>query len=168
VAWIFHAFYHNILGEEEMKVALVGRHKLLDLQVEALKEAGFEIAEQIINLPNDPKELRAFAEELRKRVDGIVTVALPPQILAVLQDAGFRDRIYVFAMNSKTVATEEEAKKWVEEAPDRRTYLPGRPGEPVRVLEFVGLDRVKITIETNRVWSVEEYEARKKASTVKV
>jgi len=38
-----------------MKVALVGRHKLLDLQAVALKEAGFEIAEQIINLPNDPR-----------------------------------------------------------------------------------------------------------------
>jgi hypothetical protein len=148
-----------------MKVALVGRHKLLDLQAVALKEAGFEIAEQIINLPNDPKELRAFVEELRKRVDAIVTVALPPQILAVLQDAGFKDRIYVFAMNSKTVATEEEAKKWVEEAPDRRTYLPGRPGEPVRILEFVGLDRVRITIETNRIWSV-EYEAKKKATAI--
>jgi hypothetical protein len=150
----------------EVKVALVGRHKLLDLQAVALKEAGFEIAEQIINLPNDPKELRTFAEELRKRVDAIVTVALPPQILAVLQDAGFKDRIYVFAMSSKTVATEEEAKKWVEEAPDRRTYLPGRPGEPIRVLEFVGLDKVRISIETSRVWSVDEYETRKKATAI--
>lgn len=151
-----------------MKVALVGRHKLLELQEVALKEAGFEIAEQVINLPNDPKELRAFAEELRKRVDAIVTVALPPQILAVLQDAGFRDRIYVFTMSSKTMATEEEAKKWVEQAPDRRTYLPGRPGEPIRVLEFLGLDRVRISIETNRIWSVEEHEGRKKASAVRV
>jgi hypothetical protein len=66
------------------------------------------------------------------------------------------------------VATEEEAKKWVEQAPDRRTYLPGRPGEPIRVLEFLGLDKVRITIETSRVWSVEEYEAKKKASAVKV
>jgi len=149
-----------------MKAALVGRHKLLDLQSVALKEAGIEIAEQIINLPNDPKELRAFAEELRKRVDAIVTVALPPQILAVLQDAGFRDRIYVFTMNSKTVANEEEAKKWIEQAPDRRTYLPGKPGEPIRILEFVGLDKVRISIETSRVWSVEEYETRKKATAI--
>jgi len=149
-----------------MKAALVGRHKLLDLQSVALKEAGIEIAEQIINLPNDPKELRAFAEELRKRVDAIVTVALPPQILAVLQDAGFRDRIYVFTMNSKTVANEEEAKKWVEQAPDRRTYLPGKPGEPIRILEFVGLDKVRISIETSRVWSIEEYETRKKATAI--
>jgi len=86
--------------------------------------------------------------------------------LAVLQDAGFRDRIYVFTMNSKTVANEEEAKKWVEQAPDRRTYLPGKPGEPIRILEFVGLDKVRISIETSRVWSIEEYETRKKATAI--
>jgi hypothetical protein len=131
-----------------MKAVYVGRHQLLPLQEKALRELGMTIVRRIENLPTEPSALSALLSELQASVEAIVTVALPPLLLAQLS----RFPLYVFEMKSTTFQTQEEAEKWVAEAPERRTYLPGRPGEPVRGLEFVGVNRVKVVVESERVW----------------
>jgi len=138
-----------------LKAAFVGRHRLLPLQEEALKELGVEILEKIENLPSDISQLRTFVKELKQKVNAIVTVALPPHMLAEIRNAGFE--VFRLGMNSSIASTEDEAKKWVAEAPDRRTYLLGRPGEPVRLLEFSNVSRIKrIAIKERTVWTSNE------------
>jgi len=132
------------------KAVLVGRHKLLPLQEKALNDLGIQIVRQIENLPTEQNQLRGLIEKLKgEGVEAVVTVALPPQLLASLS-ASFN--LYVFEMKSHTVQSVEEAERWVSEAPEKRTYLPGRPGEPVRCLEFVGVNSVRVVIESKRVW----------------
>jgi len=133
-----------------MKVVYVGRHKLLPLQARALGELGLEIIKQVENLPTDPKELQSLLQSLKAEgIEAIVTIALPPHLLAQLSQAF---KTYVFEMKSSTVKTVEEAEKFVAEKPECRTYLPGRPGEPIRVLEFSAVNEVKVVIESRRVW----------------
>jgi hypothetical protein len=133
-----------------MKVVYVGRHKLLPLQARALQELGLEITKQIENLPTEPKELQSLLQSLKAEgVEAVVTIALPPHLLAQLSQAF---KVYVFEMKSSTISSVAEAEKFVNEAPERRTYLPGRPGEPVRVLEFTAVNEVKVIIESKRVW----------------
>jgi hypothetical protein len=132
-----------------MKAVYVGRHQLLPLQEKALRELGMTIVRRIENLPTEPTALSALLSELQAAgIEAVVTVALPPHLLAQLS----RFPLYVFEMKSTTFQTQEEAEKWVAEAPEKRTYLPGRPGEPVRGLEFVGVNRVKVVVESTRVW----------------
>jgi hypothetical protein len=78
-----------------------------------------------------------------------VTVALPPHLLAQLSS---KFPLYVFEMKSVTFQTREEAERWTAENPEARTYLPGRPGEPTRGLEFAGVNKVKVVVESERVW----------------
>ena len=133
-----------------MKAALVGRHRLLRLQEKALNDLGIQIVRQIENLPTEQNQLRELIEKLKgEGIEAVVTVALPPQLLASLS-ASFN--LYVFEMKSHTVPTTAEAERWVSEDPERRTYLPGRPGEPVRCLEFVSVNSVRVVIESKRVW----------------
>jgi len=133
-----------------MKVVYVGRHKLLPLQARALGELGLEVVKTIENLPTDPQQLNALLNELKSQgVEAVVTIALPPHLLAALSS---KFKVYVFEMKSSTVPTVAEAEKFVNEAPERRTYLPGRPSEPVRVLEFTAVNEVKVIIESKRVW----------------
>jgi len=133
-----------------MKAALVGRHRLLRLQEKALNDLGIQIVRQIENLPTEQQQLKALIEQLKgEGIEAVVTVALPPQLLASLS-ASFN--LYVFEMKSHTVPTTAEAERWVSEDPERRTYLPGRPGEPVRCLEFVSVNSVRVVIESKRVW----------------
>jgi hypothetical protein len=132
------------------KVAYVGRHELLSAQIRALEELELEIAKRIENLPTDPQQLNTLMSELAQQgIQAIVTVALPPNLLATLSS---KFKVYVFEMKSSTVKTIEEAEKFVNERPEFRTYLPGRPNEPIRVLEFIGVNEIKITIESKRVW----------------
>jgi hypothetical protein len=133
-----------------MKVVYVGRHKLLPAQARALQELGLEITKQIENLPTEPKELQSLLQSLKAEgVEAVVTIALPPHLLASLSSAF---KTYVFEMKSSTVSSVAEAEKFVAENPSARTYLPGRPNEPVRVLEFVAINEVKVVIESRRVW----------------
>ena len=132
------------------KTVYVGRHKLLPLQARALEELGLEIVKVVENLPTEPSALNALLNELvQQGVQAVVTVALPPHLLASLSS---KFKVYVFEMKSSIVPTVAEAEKYVAEAPEKRTYLPGRPSEPVRVLEFTAINEVKVVIESKRVW----------------
>jgi hypothetical protein len=146
----FFAFRGETMSKTKTKTVYVGRHKLLPLQARALEELGLEITKQIENLPTEPKELQSLLQSLKAEgVEAVVTIALPPHLLASLSSAF---KTYVFEMKSSTVSSVAEAEKFVNEAPERRTYLPGRPNEPVRVLEFVAINEVKVVIESKRVW----------------
>jgi hypothetical protein len=133
-----------------VRVVYVGRHKLLPAQLKALEELQLQIAKQIENLPTEPQALQQLIQQLKAEgIQAVVTVALPPHLLASLSSAF---KTYVFEMKSSTVPTVQEAEKFVAENPSARTYLPGRPNEPVRVLEFVAINEVKVVIESRRVW----------------
>ena len=123
-----------------MKAVLVIRHKLLPSQEEAIKKAGLEIIEQIQQIPEKPEEFQKFVQELKaKGIEAVLTIALPPHLLAQLQRFF---KILVFKMEAiKTVESEEEAKKLVEEKPTHRVALQGALGEKktFRVLEFKGI-----------------------------
>ena len=133
-----------------MKAVYVGRHALLPAQERGVRELRLEIVEKIENLPDGP-ELNNLINNLRnKGIQAVITVALPPHLLATLSKAF---RVFVFEMKSSTVPAITEAEKWVAENPEKRTYLPGRPGEPTRVMEFVGINEVKVIIESKRAWT---------------
>ena len=135
---------------EKKKVVYIGRHRLLTAQERALEELRLQIVKTVENLPTEPKELSALIQSLKSEgVEAVVTVALPPQLLAALSQ---NFKVYVFEMKSSTVPSIAEAERFVAENPDTRTYLPGRPGEPVRVLEFTAINEVKVVIEARRVW----------------
>ena len=148
--WIHNSTFFFAFGVGRMKVVYVGRHKLLPAQARALGELGLEIVKTIENLPTEPQPLNQLLQQLRAEgIQAVVTVALPPHLLAALSQVF---RVYVFEMKSSTVQNITEAEKFVAENPATRTYLPGRPGEPVRVLEFVAVNEVKVTIQSKRVW----------------
>ena len=132
-----------------MKAVLVIRHKLLPSQEEAIKKAGLEIIEQIQQIPEKPEEFQKFVQELKARgIEAVLTVALPPHLLMAIQQAGFKRLI--FKMEAiKTTESEEEAKKLVAEAHEKRVALPGALGEKktYRILEFKGIYEVKIVVE---------------------
>jgi len=134
-----------------MKAVYVGRHNLLPLQQEGIRELGLELVKQIENLPTEPKEINQVIQQLKAEdIQAVVTVALPPHLLASLSQ---NFKVFVFEMKSSTVPSTADAEKWIAENPSRRTYLPGRPGEPTRVLEFIGINEVKVVIESKRVWT---------------
>jgi predicted Fe-Mo cluster-binding NifX family protein len=135
---------------EKMRVAYVGRHKLLPAQTQALCELSLEITKVVENLPTESQQLNALLNELKSQgIEAVVTIALPPHLLAALSS---KFKVYVFEMKSSTVSSIVEAERFVAEAPEKRTYLPGRPGEPVRILEFTAVNEVKVVIESKRVW----------------
>jgi hypothetical protein len=116
-----------------------------------LEELGMEIVRKIESLPTEPSALNALLNELQAAgVEAIVTVALPPHLLAQLSS---RFPLYIFEMRSVLFQTREEAERWVAEEPEKRTYLLGRSSnEPVRGLEFLRVNRVKIVVESEPVW----------------
>jgi predicted Fe-Mo cluster-binding NifX family protein len=133
-----------------MKAVYVGRHVLLPAQERGVRELGLEIIRKVENLP-EGQELTKLINDLKNEgVEAVITVALPPHLLATLSKAF---RVFVFEMKSSTVPAITEAEKWVAENPEKRTYLPGRPGEPTRVMEFVGINEVKVIIESKRAWT---------------
>jgi hypothetical protein len=133
-----------------MKAVYVGRHALLPAQEQGVREIGLEIVRRIENLP-DGAELNKLINDLKSEgIQAVITVALPPHLLATLSRAF---RVFIFEMKSSTVPTITDAEKWVAENPAKRTYLPGRPGEPTRVMEFVGINETKVVIESKRVWT---------------
>jgi len=128
----------------------VGRHALLPSQERGVRELKIEIIRKVENLP-EGQELTKLINDLKNEgVEAVITIALPPHLLASLSKAF---RVFVFQMKSSTVPTIADAEKWVRENPAKRTYLPGRPGEPVRIMEFIGIDEVKVIIESKRVWT---------------
>jgi len=123
-----------------IKAIYVGRHRLLPAQEVALKQLNVEIVQQVENLPTDVQQLRQLLRELRSQADAVITIALPINLLLEIKNAGFR--IFVFRMSSSTVSNVAEAEAWVAQNPGRRTYLPGRPGEPIRIMEFAAVDEI--------------------------
>jgi hypothetical protein len=110
-----------------MKAVYVGRHVLLPAQERGVRELGLEVVKKIENLP-DGAELNKLINDLKNEgIQAVITIALPPHLLASLSKAF---RVFVFEMRSSTVPTINDAEKWVAEAPERRTYLPGVPGSP--------------------------------------
>jgi hypothetical protein len=133
-----------------VKAVYVGRHTLLPAQERGVREMELEVTKKIENLP-EGAELNKLVNDLKNEgVEAVITIALPPHLLASLSKAF---RVFVFQMKSSTVPTIADAEKWVRENPAKRTYLPGRPGEPVRIMEFIGIDEVKVIIESKRVWT---------------
>jgi hypothetical protein len=133
-----------------MKAVYIGRHTLLPAQEQGVRELGLEVVRKIENLP-DGAELNKLINDLKNEgIQAVITVALPPHLLATLSRAF---RVFIFEMKSSTVPTTTDAEKWVAENPAKRTYLPGRPGEPTRVMEFVGINETKVIIESKRVWT---------------
>ena len=135
-----------------VKAVYIGRHVLLPAQEVAVRACGLEIAEKIENLPTDSRELQKLVNELKQKgIAAVVTIALPPNLLAVL---GSAFDLYVFEMQSTTVASIDEAMNFVRSDPSKRTYLPGKPNESIRVLEFKGINKLKIIIESKPVYTV--------------
>jgi len=128
----------DVRMEGKIKVVYVGRHTLLSAQEKTIEKARLEIVETIPLLSEES------IEELKKKgITNIVTAALPPHLLSRLSALGFD--VYILKMKSVGMATtREEAEKWVREDPDKRTYLPG---EKIRLLEYEGLFKVKISVE---------------------
>jgi len=133
-----------------MKAVYVSRHTLLPSQERGVRELGLEIIRKIENLPEGQELIKLINDLKSEGIEAVITVALPPHLLASLSKAF---RVFVFEMRSSTVPTVTDAEKWVAEAPERRTYLLGRPGEPVRVMEFIGINETKVIIESRRVWT---------------
>ena len=135
-------------AEDKKQAVLVSRHKLLPKQAEALDELGFHVVERIEQLPTDPAALRKLVREWQEKNYAVITVALPPHLLASLSPLP----LYVFKMESTVFENEAEAEKWLAEKPDARTLLPGRPGEKVRGSEFKGISKLKVIVEEEHVW----------------
>jgi len=131
---------------QKIKAILVSRHELLEAQKLALSKINIEIIEQIAQIPNEPQELQKWASEKKAQgITAIVTVALPPHLLVQLQRFF---NIFIFKMKQiALVQNEEEAKKLVAEKPSHRTFLLGRQGEPIRVIEFEALVKTQIEIK---------------------
>jgi hypothetical protein len=138
------------MTEVGIKTVYIGRHALLPLQERGIKELGLNIYKRIENLPEGTELNKLISDLKNEGVQAVVTVALPPHLLAALSRVF---KVYVFEMRSSTVQSIADAENWVAQDPSKRTYLPGRPGEPVRVLEFIGINEVRITIESKRVWT---------------
>jgi hypothetical protein len=144
-------FSSGAQGQAPIRAVYVGRHRLLPAQTAALEHLGINIIKTVENLPNDIQQLRTTLRELRTAADAVVTVALPINLLLEIRNSNFR--VFVFRMNSTTVKDVAEAEAFVSQAPERRTYLPGRPGEPVRVMEFIAVDEItEIKIVSKQVW----------------
>ena len=134
-----------------IRAVFVGMHKLLPAQDAALKQLNIDIVKIVENLPTDPRELRQLLRDLRNQADAVVTFALPLDLLLEIKNANFK--VFVFRMNSSIVSNVTEAEAFVAQDPEWRTYLFGRPGEPIRVLEFVAVDEIT-EIRTKQVWPI--------------
>ena len=139
-----------------MKTVIIGRHQLLPKQKEALEQLKVTIAKQVPQVSVDPKELEEFIRQLKAEdVEALVVQALPVDLLSKLLP-----HFTIFFLKMKAIATvesEEEAKKLVAEAPDRRVIIPSALGEKrsFRVMEFVGITKIKrIVVEEEFVVKV--------------
>ena len=133
-----------------MKAVLISRHELLPSQRRALEKAGLEIVKTVAAVPTEPAELRKFIEQLKSEgVEAIVAAALPLPLLVQLQN---HFPIFILKMRQVAVANnEEEAKRIVNEAPERRVALPPIRGPHWRVVEFEGLYKVRVQLEEELV-----------------
>jgi len=136
-----------------VKAFLVGRHKLLEAQSRGLEELGFEIVGQVVNI-DDPVEF--INSVVQKGAEAVVIQALPLSLLAQILPLAKRNNIKIFMFEqgrAQIFNDEEEARKFVEEAPDRRILLISATDQRFRVVEFTGVVEVKeIKVVTVKVW----------------
>ncbi len=139
--------------KEKTKAALIGRHKLLPAQQEAIQRLGVEIVEQIAQVPTEPQQLQQFISELKQKgIQALIVQALPIELLSQLLR-----HFEVFFMKMQQVAlvtSEAEAQRLVQEAPHKRVAIPSAMGEKktFRIMEFTSITRVKrIVIEEEPV-----------------
>ena len=115
-----------------------------------MEKAGISIARVVSSVPVEQEELRRFIDELKREgIDAVVAAALPVQLLVELQR-----HFPVFLLKMKQVAAvsnRDEAERLVKEAPDRRVALPPARGNEWRVVEFVGVARVRVQLEEELV-----------------
>lgn len=132
-----------------MKAVVVSRHELLTAQARALDALGAEIVEIVGQYDPDTDNPRWKAQG----VEAVFTIALAPALLARLCEAF---RVFTFDMKSAGMTdSEEQARAWCAHAPEVRSYLPAREGSH-RLLEFHGVSELRIQIETQRVWSIDD------------
>jgi len=131
-----------------MKAVLVTRHTLLRIQEESIRKAGLKIVKTILQVPVESNELQKFIAELKSEgVEAIVTTGLPPHLIAQLQN-----HFTIYVLKSKAILTtekEEEAKKLYNENTEKRFILLGE--KSYRVMEFVGLYKVRVQVEEEPV-----------------
>ena len=138
-----------------VKGILLSRHKLLPAQERAIEKAGISVVKTIGTVPNPgTPEFREFITILQKEgIKVIVTTGIPPHILASLNK--FFDVYFLKMETIDMVSNRGEAEQWVAKSPEFRTYVPSREGT-YRLVEFIALVKVKITIEETVVVSSEE------------
>jgi hypothetical protein len=134
-----------------MRAVLVGRHKLLESQRQALQQLGIVVVAQVEQLPESQRELEKLVEGWRREgVEAVVTGGLPAHLVAQLGKHGVR--ILQLRMKAITIAkSEEEAKRLVAEKPGWRVALPSPEGG-FRVMEFEGIYELRVVIEEKRLW----------------
>jgi len=127
-----------------MKGAIIGRHSLLPSQQKALESLQVKIVKQIPQVPTDQKALEQFIHELKSQgIEALIIQALPIDLLAKLLP---HFTIYFMKMQAvATVESEEEAKKIIEQAPDKRVAIPApnRDKKTFRIMEFIGITKIK-------------------------
>jgi len=142
-----------------MKAVLIGRHSLLPIQTRMLEKLGIEIVRQVPQVPTSPQEISQFVAQLKAEgVEAIVIQALPMAVLATLLQEAKKHGIKVLTFEQETIFTGsvEEAKKLVEEKPERRTLLTA-PNAPARVIEAKAISELtEIKIEKKTLITAEE------------
>ncbi len=134
-----------------LKGILLGRHTLLEAQKEAIASLGVKIIEHCIAIPEEELE-RKCKRWLRK---GAKVVIFMGEALHVLEVIAKYFRLFQLRMKQVGSAqTLEEAYKFVDEDPKRRTFLPGKESEPFRLLVFVGVDEVKLSVKRKVLYRV--------------
>lgn len=125
------------------KIILVGRHRLLPGQEQAIKRyLGTDY--EAIRVPHVAEPLKDVIEKaLFFGAKAVIVQGLPLPVMAELVMEAKKEGIPVLFLKMRgagVVPNEETAKQWVAEDPDNRTYLPPtRTGEGYRLLEFDGL-----------------------------
>ena len=130
-----------------MKSVLIGRHNLLPVQEELLRKINAEIVRRVEQVPTEPQQIREFVKQLKEGgVEAIVIMGLPINLLAVLHQEAKKVGIELLLFEMKAIETtesEERARQLVAEKPHARTMLKEAGTAKIRVIECVGISRVK-------------------------
>ena len=134
------------------RAIVIGRHRMMPAQVEELREKGIDAIEQVAKIEEDeiPQLVETWA---RNDVRYIVIQALPLALLYKLFREARKAGIDLIIAWMDTVAVtedEEEARKLVQEKPDRRTYLKAPGDKAIRVIEhrkWMKIKRLEVELE---------------------
>lgn len=130
-------------------VLWVSRHNPVPAQIEELRKkiGDVEVVQLSGNIPN----AEYVVEKARELGAEYIVPVLPLSFIARLAELSKKEGFTVLFSRMKTIATldsEEEARKLVEEAPDKRTMVSYRDGT-TRVFEFDRFEKlVKVELVT--------------------